>query len=170
MTDTDRLAHLLARDAIARVVQDLARGTDRLDAALIRSCYHPDAFDDHGAFQDDGDAFAAWVCEVLPHFEATTHFVAAPRIDLDGARAWSETTCVAHHVSAPDEHGIATDLVLGLRYVDRFEERDGVWKIALRTCAYDWTHTVRTPADQLFPYTEGYVRGRRDPTDISYTR
>ena len=170
MNDAEWLARLRSKDAIQGVIQDLARGTDRLDAELIRSCYHADAFDDHGAFRGTGEAFAAWVCEVLPHFAATTHFVAPPRIDLQGERAFCETPCVAHHVSAPDASGLSTDLVLGLRYVDRFERRDGEWKIARRTCAYDWTHTVCTPAERLYPYTEEYVRGRRDRHDVSYDR
>jgi len=36
----------------------LARGTDRRDAALIRSCYHADAVDDHGAFRGGPAEFA----------------------------------------------------------------------------------------------------------------
>lgn len=170
MNDDEWLARLRSKDAIQEVVQDLARGTDRLDAALIRSCYHADALDDHGAFRGSPEAFAAWVCDVLPHFAATTHFVALPRIEFIGERAFAETNCVAHHVSAPDADGVSTDLVLGLRYVDRFERREGVWKIARRTCAYDWTQTICTPAERLHPYTEEYVRGRRDRQDVSYDR
>ena len=33
---------LLAREEIGDVIKRLARGTDRLDAELIESCYHPD--------------------------------------------------------------------------------------------------------------------------------
>ncbi len=169
MPDTT-LDDLLAKDAIHTVVQNLARGTDRLDRALIASCYHDDAFDDHGAFQGSGDAFADWVLEVLPHFAATTHFVGAPRIELAGDRADVETTCVAHHVSAPDEDGAVSDLVIGLRYADRFERRAVGWRIARRTCVFDWTHTVQTAGDDRFPFTESYVLGRRYPEDASYRR
>ena len=67
------------------------------------------------------------MCEVLPHFAATMHFIALPHIRLDGDVAQVDTYCIAHHVARPDDAGQATDMVLGLRYVDRFEQRDGTW-------------------------------------------
>ena len=84
MTTIDEL---LARAEITDVIQRLARGTDRLDRELMASCYHPDGYDDHNSFRGSGDEFAVWVCEVLPHFAATTHFIALPHIRLDGDTA-----------------------------------------------------------------------------------
>ena len=52
MSELDpRLQALLDKDAITGVIQELARGTDRLDAEQIESCYHPDGFDDHNSFR-----------------------------------------------------------------------------------------------------------------------
>ena len=104
---------LLARAEITDVIQRLARGTDRLDQELMASCYHPDGFDDHNSFRGSGTEFAAWVCEVLPHFQATMHFIALPHIRLDGDVAQVDTYCVAHHVAPPDDTGQASDMVLG---------------------------------------------------------
>ena len=111
----------------------LARGTDRLDRELMASCYHPDGTDDHNVFRGTGTAFAQWVVDTLPHFQATMHFIGPPRIRNDGDRAKVDTYCVAHHVSKPDGEGLQTDMVLGLRYVDRFERppRWG-WPVAHR--------------------------------------
>ena len=92
---------LLARAEITDVIQRLARGTDRLDRELMASCYHPDGFDDHNSFRGSGDDFADWVCEVLPHFAATMHFIALPHIRLDGDVAQVDTYCIAHHVARP---------------------------------------------------------------------
>ncbi len=86
---------------------------------MMAACYHPDGFDDHNEFRGGPREFAAWVCEVLPHFQATHHFVADPYIRLDGDVAQVDTYCEAHHVGAD------SDMVMGLRYVDRFERRDG---------------------------------------------
>ena len=47
----------------------LARGEDRRDAALIRSCWWPDAKIDYGVFSGDFDAYLAWV---VPGAEAIT--------------------------------------------------------------------------------------------------
>ncbi|MCU1396680.1 MAG: nuclear transport factor 2 family protein [Ilumatobacteraceae bacterium] len=153
---------LLDREEIGDVVKRLARGTDRLDAEMMAGCYHPDGFDDHNAFRGSGTDFAQWVCTVLPHFSATMHFIGAPyiRFRADPDIADVDTYCVAHHISD------ATDMVLGLRYVDRFERRDGAWLIAKRVCAFDWTNTQ--PVDRGYVFAEDYTVGHRDRTDITY--
>ncbi len=162
--DTE-LATLLDRERIRAVIHDLARGTDRLDRDLMASCYHPDGFDDHGSFQGSGDDFADWVVRVLSHFDVTHHKLGQCRIEVDGSVARVETYCDAHHVSKPDADGKRTDIRMGLRYVDRFEKRDGTWKIAKRVCAFDWAYTVVVDD---WPWPEGFVLGRRDRGDITY--
>ena len=157
------LGELIAREEIRDVIKRLARGTDRLDQEMMASCYHPDGFDDHNSFRGNGREFAAWVCEVLPHFIATHHFIADPYIRLDGDVAQVDTYCIAHHLR--DD----SDLVLALRYVDRFEKRDGRWLIARRVCAFDWTYTVPYDAAGRFPFGEDFTIGRRDRSDITYT-
>ena len=51
------LETLLAKQEIGDVIYRYARGIDRLDFDLVRSCYHPDAVDDHGAFKGNVDEF-----------------------------------------------------------------------------------------------------------------
>jgi ketosteroid isomerase-like protein len=169
MTDLDpRLQALLDKDAIATVVQELARGTDRLDAEQIAACYHPDGFDDHNAFRGGPREFAKWVLDVLPHFAATHHFVGQPRIRLEGDVAQVDTYCIAHHLSKPDAGGRQSDLVIGLRYVDRFERRAGIWKIARRVCAFDWTVTLEEAPAAKYVFEQHFTVGRRDRTDVTY--
>ena len=110
----------------------------------MASCYHPDGTDDHNVFRGTGTEFAQWVVDTLPHFQATMHFIGPPRIRSDGDVARrstptaSPTTC-----RSPTATGLQTDMVLGLRYVDRFERRvhggAGRWLIAARVCAFDWS-------------------------------
>jgi hypothetical protein len=181
--DLDReraLDALLDKRAIHEVVMQLARGTDRLDAELIRSCYHPDGFDDHNSFRGSPAEFADWVLHVLAHFAMTMHFLGSSLSDLDppaqpGApctAARSETYCVAHHIFRPEDAGGERDLVIGLRYVDRFERRPdahgalGPWLIAHRVCAFDWTYTV--PVTDKWAFGEHFTVGTRDRTDITY--
>jgi len=156
---------LLAREEIKDVIKRLARGTDRLDEALMASCYHPDGFDDHNSFRGSGTEFAKWVCQVLPHFEATHHFIADPYIEIDTDVpdvANVDTYCEAHHV------GTDTDMILALRYVDRFERRDGTWLIAKRVCAFDWTYTIPFDPARKFKFDADFTVGHRDRTDITY--
>lgn len=162
------LEELTAREEIRDVVKRLARGTDRLDAELIASCYHPDGFDDHNVFRGSGSEFAAWVLDTLAVFHATMHFVGDPFIRLQGDVAQVDTYCVAHHLARPDGDGRATDLVLGLRYVDRFERRDGRWLIAKRVCAFDWVYRVPFDWADRSWFAEDFTVGRRDQGDITY--
>ena len=162
------LEDLVAREEIGDVVKRLARGTDRLDEELMASCYHPDGFDDHNVFRGTGTEFARWVVETLPHFESTMHFVGSPLIRLDGDVAHVDTYCIAHHISRPDGDGQQTDMVLALRYVDRFERRAGDWRVAARVCAFDWTATVPFDPATGFRFEEGWILGARDRTDPTY--
>jgi SnoaL-like domain len=154
---------LLAKEEIKDVIKRLARGTDRLDEELMASCYHPDGVDDHNVFRGSGTDFAKWACQVLPHFQATMHFIADPYVELDGDIAQCNTYCQAHHI------GIGSDVVIGLRYVDRFERRDGRWLIAKRVCAFDWSYTVSFDPSIGFQFAPDFTVGHRDRTDISYT-
>jgi len=163
-----RVEELLHREEIHDVIKRLARGTDRLDAEMMASCYHPDGFDDHNSFRGSGQEFAAWVLEALAGFAVTMHFIASPAIHIAGDVAQTDTYCVAHHVSKPDEQQRQRDIVLGLRYVDRFERRSGTWLIAKRVCAFDWTYTLELDAAQSFPFLEDFTVGHRNRSDITY--
>jgi ketosteroid isomerase-like protein len=163
------LAELLAKDEIRDVLARLARGTDRRDAALIRSCYHPDAVDDHGAFRGSPAEFAEWVPKTLSLFACTMHVLGNVSIELAGDVAHVETYCTAHHVFPPDAPGGARDAILGLRYLDRFERRGGgAWLIASRLCAYEYSLMI--PAGEAWPLEAPFVRGRPDRSDPSYRR
>ena len=159
---------LLAREEIADVIKALARGTDRLDRELMASCYQADGTDDHNVFQGTGTEFAQWVVDTLPHFQSTMHFIGPPLIRNEGDRAEVDTYCVAHHVSKPDDGGRQTDMVLGLRYVARFERRNGTWLIAARVCAFDWSHTVEFDPARGFGFESTWTLGARDRTDVTY--
>ena len=160
---------LLAKDEIRTVLMRLARGTDRRDEELIRSCYHPDGFDDHGGYRGDPAGFAAWVPKTLAMFEATMHVLGNVSIELDGDVAHCETYCTAHHVFPPEDPGGARDSVMGLRYLDRFERREGAgWRIARRVCAFDYTYIV--PIAERWPLEPPFIRGRPGPDDPSYER
>jgi ketosteroid isomerase-like protein len=179
------LHELTSRHEIEQVILRLARATDRRDSEAIRACYHADAFDDHGAFQGGPAEFAAWVSQVLAMFAATQHFLAPPRIEVDGDVAHCETYCTAHHVTPPSDPEGERDSVMGLRYVDRFERRLPTppasgdaspagqsrrpeWRIARRTCVWDYTYIV--PAGVKWPLGPEFLRGSPDRSDPSYRR
>lgn len=141
---------LIAHHEIADVLHRYARGIDRLDFDLVRSCYHPDAYDDHGAMKGTVDEFIAAAKSFLPKWEVTMHFLGNMAIEVDGDVARAETYAVAYHRKAlPD--GSGKDDIWGIRYVDRFEKRDDEWKISYRVVAQEWR--------RVEPVPEGRVRG-----------
>jgi ketosteroid isomerase-like protein len=154
---------LVAREEIRDVLYRYTRGIDRLDLDLVRSCYHPDAHDDHGAFRGDLDGFLAWVGDVLSSFDSTMHFIGNQLIEVEGDTAYAESYCVAYRRREPRDDEQPHDLVTALRYVDRLERRaEGQWRIAARVCVFDWSR--RDPVVDEWTM-DGAVRGQRGAAD-----
>lgn len=154
---------LLDKQAIHEVLMRYCRGVDRLDEELVRTCYHRGAWDDHGAFKGDGWEFAAFCVEALGEsFTITQHHVANELVELDGDKADVESYFTAYHRS--EKGGAVKLLVVGGRYIDRFELREGEWKIARRVTALDWTRVddVEREWRGAAHYERG-ARGRADP-------
>jgi hypothetical protein len=152
-----------------RAIQDVTlrycRGVDRLDMELVRSCYHPDGVDHHTGFSGPRDAYVAWVETALRRFAGTMHIVGNHLCDLDGDRAFAETYGTAHHWGAPADDP-RRNFVSGFRYVDRFERRGGVWRIAERFAVRVGPRAI-APGEWLAREGEGPI-GRRDRDDPVY--
>ena len=69
-----KLRKLVDEAEIRQVHIRYCRGIDRMDWALVRSCYHPDAIDRHGAYEGGVEGFIEWAEKLLPDFESTMHF------------------------------------------------------------------------------------------------
>lgn len=162
-----RLAELLDKREIEDVVLRYCRGIDRRDFDLVRSCYHPDAIDRHGSFEGSVDAFVDWVDGLTARYAWSMHLVGNVLIDLGPERedrAACETYGVAMHRGA--EPAPALNLATGFRYLDRFERREGRWRIAERTAIGVWSLPV--PAEAWWKIPENHLRGRRDAHDALY--
>ncbi len=135
LTPADAVA---ASMAIQRCLLDYCRGIDRCDAELVASVYHPDATDDHGSFVGLGVDFARLATDKLRGYAiATTHYCNPPHIVFTSVTsAEVETQVLAWH-RCRDENGEFLEKFAG-RYFDRFECREGDWRIAHRTLTHDW--------------------------------
>jgi hypothetical protein len=141
---------------IRQVLAKYCRGVDRRDWDLLRSVYHPDGTDNHGPFNGLGSAFADYLAESLRDCKLTGHHqMTNIYIELDGDKARVESYYLVMHPLIDPETGEEALLQSGGRYLDRFERRAGVWKIAERICTVDWS---RFPlpgkswaAEHLFP-------------------
>lgn len=137
---------LMAEREIRRRLVDYCHGVDRCDAALTASAYHPDATDDHGSFVGTGHEFADYAARRLAEgYDATQHTTADPAIDFVSDTAADVVTYVhAEHVGHDDD-GLFLVTFEG-EYHDRFEERDGTWRIADRKVVHSWDATRRIEA------------------------
>ena len=157
-TMAQTMATVLAERAIRQVGLRYCRGIDRQDFDLVRSCYHADATDDHGDFSGGVEAFIAYCQRELVRFESTTHFMGNALVELTGtSSAVCETYVMAIHRVPASRTKPIRDFVVGLRYGDRFECRDGDWRIAQRVCLFDWTRTDPVVPGWQFP--DSYRRG-----------
>lgn len=151
-------------EEIRQVLHRYARGCDRIDLELVRSCFHPDAHDDHGAYKGGVDAFIDWIGRLLPRYGVTMHSLTNVLVERHPTRddvVRVETYGIAEHQTPGG--GPELNLTIGFRYLDRFEDRGDGWKIADRYCTTEWVR-VNDPAT-IFPVDERFPRGRRDGTD-----
>jgi ketosteroid isomerase-like protein len=164
------MRELLDRQAIHQVMLRYARGLDRLDNELARSCYWDDAIEDHGQFVGTPGDFIKYADGTTLMFEAVQHAILNHFCDLQGDEAFCETYYQFTGVTA----GEAPNFVSTGRYVDHFQKRNGEWRIANRVTIIESQMDVPKSAilANLPPaYTEDEpCQARRDRTDVSYHR
>lgn len=160
------VAELLAKQEIYDVLCRYCRGIDRLDMGLVRDCYHEGAIDHHSGFEGDLEEFLAWAEASLRQMDGTMHTICNHLAEIDGDVAVAETYAHAWHWTATPtkaSHNAQT----GTRYVDRFERRDGIWRISERWAVRSW---IRTEAEGVVVHRDENVGpiGRRDGQDLVY--
>lgn len=166
-----RLAVHDAREEIRDVLYRYARGADRCDLELFKSCYHPDATDCHWFYNGNAHDFADYVIPLLSECDNSQHSITNPLIDLDldNGRAFVECQWyVLHHI--PFGEGRYIDQQVEGRYLDVFERRDGEWLILHRQTVVE---AFREFVVDDFVAGRGYsddhpAVGRRAPADAVY--
>lgn len=164
---SDALLHeLKARADINDALVRFCRGVDRGDAAMTLSAYHPDACDDHGSYSGPVTGFVDWVMPMLANFVWTQHYISNTYIELDGDKANVETAVQV--IMRYRQDGKLFDLLGCGRYLDRFERRDGVWRIANRVTTGDWDRIDEVTAQMEGDLVQKLQHGTRDLSDPSY--
>jgi hypothetical protein len=169
--DADRLArldHLLDRQDILDCLVRFSRGMDRLDRALFVSAFHPDAVIAAGPFVGGPGDLYDWASKLHEQGQSSTHHnLLNHTCDMDGNVAHTET----YYLFAGRNRD-ETNWIAGGRYIDRLERREGVWKIALRTNAIEWSGMVPTMAVPFGDVPDIHANGApsRSKADPSYRR
>lgn len=174
----ERLARLADRLDIQETLHRYARGVDRKDWDLVRSVYHADAHDDHGNYKGDVEGFIENLKKRHAFIEQSMHIVTNCVIEFDGPdSAVVESYYITYQRLLPgagqfrlnylSREPLADDeamqgQAIG-RYVDRFERRDGSWRIAHRIVVFEvYRGTPTVPGGGLKP---NWVKPSRDGED-----
>ena len=156
---------LIDREAIRDVIYRYSRGCDRRDEALLRSVFHPDAWDNHGTFVGSADDFVTHTIQVGgAGLVSGQHHIGNILIELDGDVAQVESVLICHMVRDAED-GRYVDVVGG-RYWDRMERRAGEWRIAERTLLLDWSEQRRDITEP--PMAKMITPGLRSTSDPTY--
>jgi hypothetical protein len=135
---TDRYQIAADKSELLDVLLRYCRAIDRRDYDLLRTVYHPGAIDLHGGyFAGPAEEFFEEVPRQLAPFAATTHVITNAYFVVDGDRAEGESYLLANHVTLDSP---PRNIMVSGRYLDRFERRNGEWRIAHRTCVVDWSN------------------------------
>ena len=161
-----QLRRLQGIDEIRTRVHHCARALDRLDAGLLRRQFWDDAQIDYGSIYRGSIAgFVDIAIAFQSRMRDTQHLVGNVTVTIDGDRAASESYVHAQHVI--EEAGDLKQLVVGGRYLDRFERRNGEWRISYRTEVIDWGRMVPI-AERWFEHSNELPKGLRSAEDLSY--
>ena len=135
-----RLEELLDRQDILDCLIRFSRGMDRFDRGLFLSAFHSDAVVAAGPFVGGPVELYEWAANLHEQGQSATHHnLLNHSCDIDGNVAHTETYYLFVGRNRDDTNWLA-----GGRYIDRLERREGIWKIALRTNAIEWSGMVPT--------------------------
>lgn len=147
-THAEFLEQLADREAIRDCLYRYCRGIDRCDADLLRSTFWPDALDNHAVPNKPPLNAYYWIGKVVPLLDAmerTMHHIANVIIRIDGEQANVESYFWAVHQETRD--GELQDVHAAGRYLDKFERRDGEWRVAHRQVLIDWFRVGEKSSD-----------------------
>lgn len=179
--DAYGLERLRDRAMIQDVIYQLCRAVDRRDTEAIRAAYHSDAIDSHGAYVGGVEGYMRFSEARNTTIPFSMHQVSNLLIEFAGDdRALVETYLWSVQRYSPESAGSfaqfagpeaarqvaerGVDSFGCHRYVDRFERRDGRWRIARRTVVFDWRTLLPLPPHPP-AFQPDWTVGQRTPDD-----
>jgi hypothetical protein len=172
------LAELQARNAIVEVLSRYVRGVDRLDMALVRSCFHPGGRDVRPPlFEGSIDEYVAWVTPTLKGMEQTTHMLGNTLFSFQSeTEATTETYYLALLKSRRD--GKLFMATRAGRYLDSLSFKNGAWALDVRRSVTDSSRIDALDGTQDPSLLTNFMQnqrpgaapliGSRDRADASY--
>lgn len=161
------LAEALDRLALQKLAWTYCHAIDRQDLALVRSLYHDDAVDDHGAmFCGSPDEYVAWLPAMLANWQLTSHTITTMQFLIAGDAAEGELATTAYHRTADGQR----EIIAHGRYLDQYRKADGVWKFQRRSLVLDWLEDRTVQPGDGPAIDQGVASGQPCAHDPLYAR
>jgi hypothetical protein len=169
--------YLKDRRDIFDVEKRYTRGADRHDKDLVRGAFWPEATISFGT-QMSRDQYVDWEETELAGYAAHQHHITGQTIDIDGDTAHVESYVVYFLVPRDRSSDTAGPATMGKantkektrlgsgRYIERWERRNGDWKILVR----EYVEDLALLGDTVDLCTAGGCLGSWDRNDLSYLR
>jgi hypothetical protein len=158
--------YLKDRLAILDCVNRQARGHDRHDVELMTSVYAPEGIDEHGPVSLGAADYGNYANTAHTRaFSDHLHNLTTHTCEIQGDTAHVESYVIGTMVIRDG----STLSLMGGRYLDRLERREGEWRIALRRCTIEWACTVDGSLVSSGAFA-GFIKGSWDQSDPSYAR
>lgn len=155
---------LLSREQIRTCLYRVNRGMDRIDVEMFASGFFPDAKVRWGTPEPlDLDTWMDAALNMLRQTQRAQHLLGNILIDLHGDAANVESYEIGRHLTPIGSE--MKDLIIASRYLDKFERRNGDWRIVRRDKVTDWKRIMEgeDPSFEQIP-----LRGSRDDKDASF--
>jgi hypothetical protein len=153
------------RLALHDLVMTYCRAIDRRDYVLLRSLYWDEAVEDAGTTRGTIDERLEYVKKSQAPFDITVHRIFNTLFSIDGDTAQGEHYIEAYH-RTPGPN--AQEMIAGGRYLDRYEKRNGAWKIIYRVRVADSMQTLPVDEASFKQLIASPTAGRTDGEDLSY--
>jgi hypothetical protein len=158
-----RIDQALSKQALHDLGVAYARAVDRADASLMASVFHEDATVVTGVFNGNAAEYAVKIVDyVRANIERCFHSLANEWYEVRGDDAVGESYVIANTTAG------GRDTLIGGRYIDSYQRRNGVWKIKARTFVVDWTNTQPTSYETGGMYAALTARGCYGKNDPVY--
>ncbi len=162
------------RAQIQDVIAAYAHAIDRRRWQMMERLFHPDAKFSFGPVDGDWRDFVEQAKAIIDPCIATQHQLGQVQFGFENDTCHTETYMTAMHTipagyPVPDvfpDKGKTYSAVIAGRYIDRFEKRAGLWRIAHRAGVYDWREFREVEGADLSDFPEG-MAGFHDDRDPS---
>lgn len=160
MTDKEMIKELYDKECIKQKIYTYTRAVDRIDEELVKEVFTEDAEANYGYDKGKAIDVVGRILDMHRTYYSTSHQITNILLKVNGDKATSESyaTC---YVYFRDEQGETIPSYTATRYLDKWERRNGDWKIVERVLAMDISNTIS--AVQMPQYNTA-----RDKTDPSY--